>query len=173
MIDITEKHAFFYREWPSNFKRAPFRYTSRFDGQTREFFCTEQAFMHEKALCFGDLDTAQRILEVGTPMGAKELGRQVTPFDTDTWEKHRYDVMVAVNFEKYRQNPDLAKKLLDPIYDGKTFVEASPIDGIWGIRMPQGANGIDDEKNWRGRNLLGKAITLVRCMLILAEHNKE
>ncbi len=81
--------------------------------------------------------------------------------------------MVGVNFEKYRQNPDLAKKLLDPIYDGKTFVEASPIDGIWGIRMPQGANGIDDEKNWRGRNLLGKAITLVRSMLILAEHNDK
>ena len=162
MIEVTDKHAFFYTEWPSNFYRAKFVYTSRFNGEEHQFFCTEQAFMYEKAVCFGDLETAKKILAAGTPMDAKGLGRQVKPFDTDEWEKHRYDVMVAVNKEKYRQNPELAERLMDPKFDGKMFVEASPIDGIWGIRMPQGTPGIDDESNWRGRNLLGKAITEVR-----------
>ena len=165
MIDVTEKHAFFYTEWPSNFFRANFKYTSRFNGEEHEFFCTEQAFMYEKAVCFGDMATARKILNSQTPMEAKELGRQVKPFDTDDWEKHRYSVMVAVNLEKYRQNPDVAKRLLDPKFDGKTFVEASPIDGIWGIRIPMGTPGIDDESTWRGRNLLGKAITEVRDTL--------
>ena len=165
MLDITDKHVFFYTEWLSNFFRANFKYTSRFNGEEHEFFCTEQAFMYEKAICFGDTATAKKILQSGTPMDAKELGRQVKPFDTDTWEQYRYDVMVAVNKEKYLQNPDLLKRLMDPKFDGKTFVEASPIDGIWGIRMPQGTPGIDDEANWRGRNLLGKALTEVRDCL--------
>lgn len=165
MLDVTETHVFFYTEWPSNFFRANFRYLSRFSGAEHEFFCTEQAFMYEKAVCFGDEATAKKILEVGTPMTAKELGRQVKPFDNGTWEKYRYEVMRDVNLEKYRQNPDLAKRLLDRRFDGRTFVEASPVDGIWGIRMPQGAPGIDDEANWRGRNLLGKAITEVRNIL--------
>jgi ribA/ribD-fused uncharacterized protein len=89
----------------------------------------------------------------------------VKPFDTEKWAKVRYNIMIQVNVEKYRQNPDLLEKLLDPRFDGKTFVEASPVDGIWGILMPMGANGIDDEANWRGQNLLGKAITTVRKML--------
>jgi len=165
MLDITEKHVFFYKEWPSNFYRSNFRYTSRFNGEEHEFFCTEQAFMYEKAVCFGDLVTAEKILATQTPMDAKELGRQVKPFDTDEWEKYRYGVMVGVNKEKYRQNPELLARLMDPKFNGKTFVEASPIDGIWGIRMPQGTPGIDDESNWRGRNLLGKAITEVRDCL--------
>ena len=165
MIDLTEKYAFFYKEWPSNFYRAPFTYTSRFNGGTHEFIWTEQAFMYEKAMRFGDLETARKILRADTPMRAKELGRQVTPFDTDTWEKHRYSVMVAVNYCKYAQNADVRMKLLDKKFDGKVFVEASPIDGIWGILMPQGAPGIEDEANWRGRNLLGKAITEVRAMI--------
>lgn len=165
MLDVTETHVFFYTEWPSNFFRANFRYLSRFSGAEHEFFCTEQAFMYEKAVCFGDEATAKKILEAGTPMAAKELGRQVKPFDNDTWEKYRYEVMRDVNLEKYRQNPDLAKRLLDQRFDGRTFVEASPVDGIWGIRIPQGAPGIDDEANWRGRNLLGKAITEVRNIL--------
>ena len=73
--------------------------------------------------------------------------------------------MVAVNYCKYAQNADVRLKLLDKKFDGKVFVEASPIDGIWGILMPQGAPGIEDEANWRGRNLLGKAITEVRAMI--------
>ena len=165
MLDITEKHVFFYKEWPSNFYRADFKYTSMFNGEEHQFFCTEQAFMYEKAVCFGDKATAEKILACGAPWTAKELGRAVKPFDVDEWEKHRYNVMLAVNLEKYRQSPELSGRLLDPKFDGKTFVEASPIDGIWGIRIAQGTPGIDDESNWRGRNLLGKAITEVRDRL--------
>lgn len=162
MIDVTETHAFFYKEWPSNFRTCRFEYTSMFTGETREFFCTEQAFMWEKANRFGDTATAERIMKAETPMTAKELGRTVKPFDTEEWDKVRYEVMYRVNLEKYRQDDELRGKLLDPKFDGKTFVEASPVDSIWGICMPMGTDEIDDERNWQGRNLLGKVITDVR-----------
>ena len=48
------------------------------------------------------------------------------------------------------------------MFDEKTFVEASPVDSIWGICLPMGTDEIDDERNWHGRNLLGKVITDVR-----------
>jgi len=165
MIDVTDKYAFFYTEWPSNFKQCRFEYTSMFTGETREFFCTEQAFMWEKANKFGDFDTAEKIMRAETPMTAKELGRIVKPFRTEDWEQVRYDVMYRVNLEKYRQNAELREKLLDPRFDGKTFVEASPYDSIWGICLPKGCDELNDEQNWKGRNLLGKVITDVRNKL--------
>jgi predicted NAD-dependent protein-ADP-ribosyltransferase YbiA (DUF1768 family) len=41
-------------------------------------------------------------------------------------------------------------------------VEASPYDKRWGIGMAAGDHGIEDPVNWKGDNLLGKAITQVR-----------
>jgi hypothetical protein len=70
--------------------------------------------------------------------------------------------MYEVNFCKYTQDKKLQKKLLDSKFDGKTFVEASPTDCIWGIGLGENDPNIDDETNWKGRNLLGKAITEVR-----------
>lgn len=166
MIDITDTHAFFYTEWPSNWANAAFDYTSRYGNrETNRFFTTEHAFMYEKAMFFGDTATAKKILTVIHPREAKALGRKVKNFDTAKWDKERYAVMVAVNLEKFRQNPELFEKLADPKFDGRTFVEASPVDGIWGIGLPMGAPGIDDERNWRGTNLLGKALTEVRKVL--------
>ena len=85
MLDITEKHVFFYKEWPSNFYRADFKYTSMFNGEEHQFFCTEQAFMSEKAACFGNTAVAKLILACEAPWTAKELGRSVTPYDDAEW----------------------------------------------------------------------------------------
>jgi predicted NAD-dependent protein-ADP-ribosyltransferase YbiA (DUF1768 family) len=56
--------------------------------------------------------------------------------------------------------------MLDSEFDGKTFVEASPIDGIWGIKMGIKEHGVLDERNWNGQNLLGKVLTEVRGKLL-------
>lgn len=160
MIDVTKTHAFFYKEWPSNFFRAPFT----MDGI--KFFCTEQAFMYLKAKFFKDDDTADKILNAATPKEAKDLGREVRNYNDAEWDKVRYDMMLKANREKYAQNRDVCSRLLSSQYIGKTFVEASPIDLIWGIGMQQGDPSIDDESKWRGRNLLGKVITQVRDELI-------
>ena len=50
MIKLTDKHAFFYTEWPSNFWRTKF--TWKAFGEEHEFFCTEHAFMWAKAKIF-------------------------------------------------------------------------------------------------------------------------
>lgn len=160
---VTEKHIFFWGEFPSNWH--PARFVVERDGKELEFFNSEQYFMYEKAVVFGDEVTAMRILFEGKdPKKAKTLGRQVKNYDDKIWEKVRYQIMVYANMYKYLQNKDLREKLLSEEFDGKKYVEASPLDGIWGIKCDE-ATALDDESNWNGLNLLGKALDEVRSIL--------
>lgn len=160
---VTEKHIFFWGEFPSNWH--PARFVVKRDGKELEFFNSEQYFMYEKAMVFGDEVTAMRILFEGKdPKKAKSLGRQVKNYDDKVWEKVRYQIMVYANMHKYLQNKDLREKLLSEEFDGKKYVEASPLDGIWGIKCDE-ATALDDESNWNGLNLLGKALDEVRSVL--------
>lgn len=177
---VTDKYVFFYGSFLSNFARCSF--TWEYMGESHEFFCTEQAFMWAKAKLFGDSVAAKRILDVigdpmeckiGDPMECKKLGRLVKNYDDEKWSEVRYNVMRDVNFAKFSQCSYYQNKFLDHEFDEKTFVEASPSDGIWGIRMCIADKGVLDERNWNGQNLLGKALTEVReRLLALQDENK-
>ena len=64
---------------------------------------------------------------------------------------------------KFQQNSDLRNKL-DATGD-KKIVEASPLDTIWGIGLGEKGALERGEKNWRGQNLLGKALMQAREIL--------
>ena len=169
---VTDKYVFFYGSFLSNFARCKF--TWEYMGHIHEFFCTEQAFMWAKAQYFGDYATARKILDViGDPMECKKLGRLVKNYDDEKWSAVRYEVMRDVNFARFDQCLYHHNKILDPEFDGKTFVEASPIDGIWGIKMGIKDKGVLDERNWKGQNLLGKALTEVRERLLALQDEDE
>ena len=124
--------------------------------------------MWAKAKIFGDAEAAEKILAVeDDPMECKKLGRSVKGYDDREWDKVRYQMMLEANYQRFSQDPVLKKKILSDEYDGKTFAEASPYDGIWGIKLGLGVpvHVLDDEKNWKGQNLLGKALTEVRNRL--------
>ena len=121
--------------------------------------------MNEKARAFGDEEIAMRILFEGkNPKQAKSLGRKVKGYNDEVWNKTRYKVMLRANLLKYLQNKDIEKLLLNEEFEGKNFVEASPIDRIWGIGCDE-ATALDDESNWNGQNLLGKVLDEVRGIL--------
>jgi ribA/ribD-fused uncharacterized protein len=126
-----------------------------------EFANSEQAFMWEKAMCFNDLETADKILKEPNPREAKNLGRTVKGYVDTKWDSVRFKFMVDICLQKFAQNDDLLKVLLA----NNNFVEASPEDTIWGIGMREGDVGIEDPKNWKGTNLLGEALNQVRKML--------
>jgi hypothetical protein len=152
---VTDKYVLFYGSFLSNFQK--------YMGEEHEFFCTEQAFMWAKAMTFGDMVMAKAILdEKDDPLECKHCGRWVQGYDDEKWAQERYIIMLSVNTAKYTQDQEMRKLLLDPLFDGKTFVEASPSDGIWGIKMSIKEKGVLDERNWNGQNLLGKTITEVR-----------
>ena len=47
-------------------------------------------------------------------------------------------------------------------FNNKIFVEASPIDKIWGVGLAENNDLILDPKNWKGLNYLGEIVTDIR-----------
>lgn len=97
---------------------------------------------------------------------AKKFGRKIKNFDSDEWRKVCYDVMLQACLHKFSQNKVLFDKITSPEFDGKKFVEASPYDGVWGIKLGEGDPRADDESQWNGENLLGKVLDEVREKLL-------
>ena len=158
---ITDNYVFFWKDWLSNYQKTKF-WPDADESPMMYFTSTEQAFMYDKALFFNDYEIANLILNTDNPDRCRQLGRNVHGYDDKKWDKVRYDVFYKYNLMKYTQDEKLQKMLLDPKFDGKVFVEASPYDQIWGIGIGEEVENIEDlEYKW-GRNLLGKIITNIR-----------
>jgi len=170
-MKVTDKHVLFWGNWPSNWYKAEFDVEMLIKGEKTNlhFYTTEQYFMYVKAITFGDYDTAEKILKTKDPKKAKELGRQVKNYDDKVWNEMRYKVMVDANKHKYTQNKDLKELITSDEFKGKGFVEASLVDGIWGVKLGEENPDADDESKWQGQNLLGKALDEVRDWLLKNE----
>lgn len=150
-MKITDKFILFFskNDMMSNF------YPIRFKHQKHMFSNSEQAFMWRKAMFFKDYEIAHRILtKAHQPNYAKSLGRKVKNFDNEKWDKARYEIMKEVVKDKINQFDEL-KTFIKNNKD-KTFVEASPYDSIWGVKLSENDDKILDPSNWKGQNLLGK-----------------
>lgn len=123
----------------------------------------EHFMMAEKARLFNDEEILDKILQTSDPYEAKKLGRVVKDYDNDVWNQCRFDIVVKANKEKFMQNEKLKQYLLST--DTKIIVEASPRDRIWGIGMGQNNPEAKNPFKWRGLNLLGFALMVVRDKL--------
>lgn len=90
----------------------------------------------------------------------KAYGRAVRNFDEDTWGKECYRIVKKASLAKFSQNPELGEYLKST--KNRILVEASPRDRIWGIGMGQSHPDAENPMKWRGRNLLGFALTEAR-----------
>lgn len=124
--------------------------------QLVHYSCVEQRMMHYKAWMFRDYQTAEKIMKTKDPKLHKMLGRKVTNYSDEQWAKVRYAIVLEAVKAKFSQNEILRKQLLKCL--PKRFVEASPNDKIWGIGMSSSNPASKDPKQWKGQNLLGKAL---------------
>ena len=154
MDRVTDTHVFFWGTEFSNWHK------SRFEHKHMSFHNAEQAYMWEKADYFGDIATSERILKKSSPKACKALGRMVSGFNDEEWDEVKFAKMVSVNLAKWSSTEELRKLLLST--GSKTLVEASPYDKIWGIGLHWKDQDVLDEGKWRGQNLLGKALMVVR-----------
>jgi ribA/ribD-fused uncharacterized protein len=153
-MKITNKYVFFwngiYSQW----------YSARMTIDGIEYNCCEQYMMHQKALTFGDTVTAEMILESSDPKEQKALGRKVVGFNKDKWDDVCIGIVFKGNLAKFSQNSHLKASLLST--DDKILVEASPYDKIWGIGLGEEHPDVEDPSKWKGLNLLGWSITMVK-----------
>jgi len=135
--------------WPSPFVENDIIY------QTAEHY-----MMAKKALLFNDQQVFEKILTKKSPKDVKDLGRQIRNFDAAKWDVHKYEIVRQGNLLKFSQNEDLKSFLLQT--KSKILVEASPVDAIWGIGLPEDNSNAIIPRNWKGLNLLGFALMEVR-----------
>jgi ribA/ribD-fused uncharacterized protein len=143
----TESKGFLSQWYPCHFK----------DDYGVEYNSAEQYMMYQKAILFQDEKIAQRILQTDQQKDIKSLGRQISRFQQEIWDSHKMIIVLKANIFKFRDNPNLLKKLLH--FKNPSFVEASPYDRIWGIGYSE-TQALDNIQSW-GQNLLGKTLDKV------------
>ena len=127
----------------------------------RKYSCGEQAFMHRKALYFLDHQKALEILEETNPKIIKQLGREVSNFTDDEWDKVKVSIMNEIIAAKCLQSFTI-RNLLQKT-ENRIIGEANPRDHQWGIGV--NAKTGSDYSKWEGENLLGKSWMVQRELL--------
>lgn len=138
-----------------------------------KFLTAEHFMMYMKADLFHDPETASRIIAEPNPRYAKELGREVRGFNQARWDVYKYAIVQMGTYLKFNYHKELLEKLLAT---GETLlVEASPVDTVWGIGlgMEEDIEKLKNKSNWRGHNLLGRALTDVREVLRFRNQNRN
>lgn len=139
---------------------------------TKHYCCMEQFMMAKKAELFGDEEILKQILSSEDPKQIKALGRKVKNFDEAIWNEIKYSIVLNGNFLKFSQNSELKAFLLST--GDKILAEASPYDGVWGIKMSVNNENVRNPLKWRGQNLLGFALMEVRDELRkICEHESH
>ena len=160
----------------SNFYRhKPFTFTipdecGPASGDNVLIYFSEKAIMLCKASLMGDMKTYQKIKYANTPRMAKILGRQVTNFNEDLWQNNICRIAKAVITSKFTKVDGLKEVLLAT---GTTLIaEAAINDKIWGIGMDRKDPNYHYPDKWKGSNILGWALMIVRNDLFLDDYSK-
>lgn len=124
------------------------------------FSSMEQYMMYNKAVLFNDRDIARQILAVSDVGKIKELGRCVSNYNNSVWNGMRQIIIYKGLLEKFRQNDTLSKQLSDT--SDAVLAECAVNDLIWGIGISMADPARNDIRAWKGQNLLGYALMLVR-----------
>lgn len=135
-------------------------YPSEFTVNDVDFSSMEQYMMYKKAVCFGDKDMANKILATDDVAKIKAFGRLVANYNESCWNGVRQIVVFEGLTAKFSQNEDLKTKL--KATDNSILAECAVKDRIWGIGLSM--NDPDRLKidKWKGQNLLGYALMMVR-----------
>lgn len=135
-------------------------YPSHFVVDDIKFSSMEQFMMYKKAVCFGDTDIAAQILETDDAARIKELGRLVAGYDDNYWSGIRQIVVYQGLLSKFSQNEDLKELLMQT---GESILaECAVKDRVWGIGLSMKDPDRLDRAKWKGQNLLGYALMMVR-----------
>ena len=116
--------------------------------------------MYRKAICFDDDKVAALILASEDVAEIKALGRLVSGYDENLWNGVRQIVVYEGLLAKFYQNPELKERLKST--GSAVLAECAVNDRIWGIGLSMRDPDRFDRTKWKGQNLLGYALMMVR-----------
>ena len=135
-------------------------YLSKFVVNEIEYTSMEQYMMYQKAIYFNDNDIAEQILEIQDVAQIKGLGRLVTNYNDNIWNGIRQIIVYEGLIAKFTQNELLKKQLKDT--RNAILAECAVKDRIWGIGLSMNDSNRLKPELWKGQNLLGFALMMVR-----------
>ena len=135
-------------------------YSSDFIADNIKFSSMEQYMMYKKAVCFADTEIAYKILETSNVAEIKTLGRQVSRYNENIWNGIRQIVVYEGLINKFSQSI-LLKEQLKETKDA-ILAECAVKDRIWGIGLSMNDPKRLDMNQWKGQNLLGYTLMMVR-----------
>lgn len=135
-------------------------YNSVFTVNDIIFSSMEQFMMYKKAICFGDEMIAEQILATNNVAHIKELGRLVSGYNDNYWNGIRQIVVYEGLIAKFSQNKELKEKLKST--GNALLAECAVKDHVWGIGLSMKDIERLNRDNWKGKNLLGYTLMMVR-----------
>lgn len=135
-------------------------YLSDFSVDGTEFTSMEQFMMYKKAICFHDDVIAQQILATQDVSEIKELGRSVSNYNDSIWNGIRQIVVYQGLLSKFTQNHELCQQL--KATKDAVLAECAVRDYIWGIGRSMSDPKRLEIEQWKGQNLLGYSLMMVR-----------
>lgn len=127
------------------------------------FSSMEQYMMYQKAICFEDKNIATQILLTKDVSQIKALGRMVSGYDDNYWNGIRQIVVYKGLLAKFSQNENLKELLIGT--ETAILAECAVKDKIWGIGLSMKDADRLNRAKWRGQNLLGYTLMMVREQL--------
>lgn len=138
-------------------------YPSEFMVNGTVFSSMEQYMMYKKAVCFHDKEITDKILATDDVAEIKALGRLVANYNDNYWNGVRQIIVFEGLLAKFSQNEDLKSQLKTT---GDTVLaECAVKDRIWGIGLSMKDPDRFEIDKWKGQNLLGYALMMVREQL--------
>ena len=135
-------------------------YLSEFSADGEKFSSMEQFMMYQKAKYFKDEEVARQILATEDVAQIKKLGRQVSGYNENYWNGIRQIVVYKGLRAKFTQNQELKERLKDT--GDALLVECAVKDKIWGVGLSMKDPDRFERETWRGENLLGYTLMMVR-----------
>ena len=133
-----------------------------------QYSSMEQYMMYQKALLFKDMEIAEQIMDTANMGKIKALGRAVKNYEDVLWNGMRQLIVYQGLLEKFQQNMELKERLLAT--QNHILAECAVQDRIWGIGLSMKDERRFDPDQWKGQNLLGFSLMMVRTIL---EHASE
>lgn len=135
-------------------------YRSEFEVDSITFSSAEQYMMYRKALCFHDDVSAASILATDDPAKIKRLGRHVSGYDDHLWDGVRQIAVFEGLLAKFSQSEELRSRL--KMTGNAILAECAVKDRVWGTGLSMADPDRSNRAKWKGRNLLGYTLMMVR-----------
>lgn len=149
-----------------DYKSLALRWAVEIEFNATRYNSAFQAIMAELAKSFNDQNNLQRIMLADDPYQIEYSYKDISG-DPDAneakWNNKMKELLMNVNYEKFRQFPELANKLLETKNAPLAYYE--PDDNLLGIGVSPDDENSKNPANWSGQNILGKILETIRTKI--------